>query len=119
MRKRILCFLILAIIFLLLCSGCAEVIDQKSELVEATVVDTDYDPSFTTLIRSGNTYIPVHHSEEYDVYVEYNGITAVFDDEDLYNKYKDNIGDTLTCELITKYYDNDTIKQELNYKKGE
>lgn len=121
--KKISVLLLIAILCLTL-SSCAKVISEESVEVEAIITDTDYDPPYTTtrMIHSGKVMIPqvIHHPADYDIFLEYEGVTLEWDtDEDTFKQYENKIGDTIKCYLIIRTYDDGTIKKELQVIKGE
>ena len=64
-------------------------------------------------IRSGKITTWIRHPAKYCVTVTYGHISTTRDSQAFYNKYKDNIGAIIECELITTYYDDGTSKQTL------
>lgn len=121
--KRISILLLIAILCLIL-SSCAKVISEESVEVEAIITDTDYDPPYTTtrIIKTGKVMIPqvIQYPADYDIFLEYEGVTLEWDvDEDTFKQYANKIGNTIKCCLITRTYDDGTIKKELQVIKGE
>lgn len=112
MRTKI-CLLLL--IVALLISGCAITKETKREveLVDAVVTGVDYDPPYSTYVLVGKVMVPQHHPADYDVFVEYEGLTLTIDDEDLYKIYENRIGDTIQVKLVTIYYENGDLRQKL------
>ena len=74
------------------------------ENVVATVIEKDYAEGYTSLVSAGKCLVPVCHSDTYDVYLEYEGREFILDDEDLYDRVKEN--DKLPAKLI-KYLSKD------------
>ena len=104
--NRLLCVLVLMIFAFSLC-GCAKIVDTKTEIVEATIVDIDRDPTICT----GKVTIPA----DYDICLQYADIEIWVDiSKSEYNRYKDSVGTTMEVKLITTYYDDGTIKRSLD-----
>ena len=87
------------------------------ENVFATVVEKDYDPSYTTFIRAGKVMTPVHHSSSYDVYLKYGDEEFAIDDEALYNRVNKN--DKIPAKLV-KYLSKDgkVLKIDIEVEEG-
>jgi hypothetical protein len=64
-------------------------------------------------IRAGKATTFIMHPAEYDVTVEYNGISYTIDDEDTYNRYKDKIGQITIGTLEIRTYDNNKVKYNI------
>ena len=116
--KKIISVLLITVMLLYLVS-CAELISTETQEVEATVTDVDYKSAWTSMIMSGKVMIPVTHPAKYKVTITYQNATLTVDDEELYDYYKDNIGATVKCDLITEYYDDGTVRQTLKLKEEE
>ena len=115
----IVVFLVLALV--LLCYQEINVKINTAEIVEenifATVVEKDYDPSYTTFIRAGKVMTPVHHSSSYDVYLKYGDEEFAIDDEALYNRVNKN--DKIPAKLV-KYLSKDgkVLKIDIEVEEG-
>ena len=110
MRTKI-CLLLLVVALLL--SGCAisKEVKRESENVIGVVVSTNYTPARIIPINCGKVITFMSQPASYRVVVEYNGIRKVFDDSFLYNNYK--AGDNINLTLITIYYNNGDLRQNL------
>lgn len=83
-----------------------KVVSVESAEVEAIITEVDKDPR--RLI--GKVYRPA----DYDIYFEYQGIKGQKDISSVtYNKYKDKVGQTIKCCLITRTYDDGSTKVTL------
>ena len=48
---------------------------------------------------------------DYDIYFEYEGIKGSWDvNEETYELYENKVGETINCYLITRTYDDETIR---------
>ena len=113
--KRIL--IVTLLITTLLClSGCTELICTETQKVEATIIDVYYSGAWTQTIFTGKTIIIIPHPARYEITFTYNNVALTVDDEEIYNRYKDKIGDTAECILITEYYDSGSTYQTLKLK---
>lgn len=102
--KKIICLCLLVMCCLLV--GCAELVSEETTQVEAIITEVDKDP----MMKIGNVWRPA----DFDIYFEYNGIKGSWDvNKKTYNLYKDKVGDTIKCNLITLTYNDGTIKKRL------
>lgn len=115
--KKITILVLIATMLLCLIS-CTELINTDTQEVDATVTDVYYKDAWTQMMWIGKVMVPIRHDAKYEVTFTYKNVTLTVDDEDIYNRYKDNIGTTVKCVLITKYYDDGTIRQELQLSEG-
>lgn len=108
---------ILLITVLLLCFvGCAELINTETQEVEATVTDVYYKGAWVQMISTGKTTTWITHPAKYNVTFEYENVTLTVNNKELYDYYKDKIGVAVKCNLITEYYDDDSVRQKLELK---
>lgn len=112
MVKKI-CLLLL--IVALLMSGCTITRESRreTEIISVMVVGVEYKPASSRPIVAGKSIIIQRIPAEYNVIVEYKGIHKVFDDKDLYDIYKDRVGDMMEVQLITIYYENGEVRQKI------
>lgn len=62
----------------------ARIKEVKRYNVLGAVTKKEYHESYGIFIATTNTY--VHYPERYDVFAEYNGVTGVFDSQDLFQQ---------------------------------
>lgn len=120
MIKQIILFLLLLILLvlsILLITSCAKVTSVETDTVEATIIDANYTPTRMIPMRTGKITTHITYPSRHEITVKYGDISTTIDDRNLYYKYKDHIGSIVECELITKYFDNGKIRQELKIKK--
>lgn len=114
MKKIIIITLIAA---MLLCfAGCAKLVSTETQEVEATVTDVCYEERRIQPVFTGKTVIMISHPARYEVTFTYKNVTLTVNDEDIYSRYKDQIGTTVKCDLITDYYDDGSTRQTLKLK---
>ena len=102
--KRIIVFLLIAIMVCCLFASCAQPVSEEKEEVEATITDVKSRPKLI-----GKTYF-----KDRDIYFEYNGIEGSWDvSVSTYEEYKDKEGETIKCYLITYTYEDGSTKVEL------
>lgn len=107
--KRFLAIILAGVIMLALV-GCAAVINTETEIVQATIVDVDKDPTRT--VFAGKT--PVVYPADYDICLQYESVETWIDvTRDEYEKYEDLVGTTVEALLVTDYYDDNTVKKRL------
>ena len=107
------CFLITIIIALLvitmligITAFAPKVVSVESVEVEAIITEVDKDP----MRLIGKVYRPA----DYDIYFEYQGIKGEWDvSNNIYNEYKDKVGETIKCYLTTYTYDDGSTKVRL------
>ena len=107
----------LTICLLLILTGCAKVTKAETETVPATIVSAKHEKAKIipyvmivnkqTIIR--NQIIP----EKHIVVVCYKDIEKSFNNEVLYEKCKNCVGETIEMNLVTKHYDNGKVTYSL------
>lgn len=92
----------------------AEIIEED---IFVTVVEKDYDASYTTFVRTGKVTTPIHHSASYDVYLKYGDEEFVLDNEELYNRVSKN--DKIPAKLL-KYLSKNgkLLKTDIEIEEG-
>ena len=111
--KRKLAILLLLIVLCMLTAACAKCIDTKQETVEVVITDEHYRGPYTTFAYSGKVMVPIHHAATYRITVEYNGVEYDVHGRDVYDAYKDRIGETVEGILEIRTYDDGTVKYEI------
>lgn len=106
---------VLLVLFSILLTGCAKLISTESEVVEAEVIYTYHRGVMILPQTVGKTTMLVTYPARYEVTVQYNDIETTISSQELYEQVK--IGDKVSCNLITKYYDNNLIEKELEWMK--
>lgn len=107
--KRFLAIILAGVIMLTL-FGCAAVINTETEIVQATIVEVDRDPMRVTMAGK----VPITHPADYDILLKYEDIETWIDvTRDEYYKYEALVGTTMDVNLVTDYYDDDTVKQRI------
>lgn len=108
MRKIIKLFLPTLILFLL--AGCSKLISTEYKDVEVKIIDCYHRNSYTTIVCYGKRLIPRRHPAVNKVTVDYNGNQYVIKGKEVYYKYKDKIGETVTGTLEIENYEDGTKK---------
>ena len=100
----------LLILFVLGTVGCSPR-EYTQQTVKACITRKHFNPpsSWTSVVSIGKTIVPITHTvpEEYNLYVEYKGLTLKIDNKDLYNNLE--VGDSIKV----------TYTQEINKETGE
>ena len=108
--KRLFAIL-LAILFILTFVGCAEIVSQEAEPVQAVLTGKHR----RSLRMVGKTIMP----SDFDLKFTYNGVEYNIDvSRGIYYEYCEKIGDTFNMELVTTVYDNDTVETTLRFPEG-
>ena len=106
--------LLLTIILLIFCTGCAEAISEDRIEVEATVTSIYHKEAWLQPIYNGKSFTYVPHPARWEVTFTYKEYSVTIDDKTVYDLYKE--GDLVICVLITTYYDNGTSETKLKYE---
>lgn len=102
--KRVIIFLLIAVMVCCLFASCAQPISEEKEEVEATITEVR-----KRIRMAGKAYLI-----DRDIYFEYDGIVGSWDvGQKTYNAYKDREGETIKCYLITYTYEDGSTKVEL------
>lgn len=102
--KKIVIFLLIAIMVCCLFASCAQPVSEQKEEVEAIITKVR-----DRLIWTGGTYV-----KDRDIYFEYNDIEGSWDvNASTYEEYKDKEGETIKCYLITYTYEDGSAKVKL------
>ena len=108
MFKRIIT-LILIIILSLNLAGCAKCISTEYENVDVVIVDEYYRSAWMQPIHTGKFTSFISHPAQYKITVNYNGVDYTINDSSTYNKYKTQVGQTVTGKLEIKAYDDGAV----------
>ena len=84
--------------------------DVKCYSVLGTVTDKKYVAAHTTYMSTGKVTIPVVHSSNYKVYVQYGEVSGEFNNKDLFNQYSK--GDAISLILVKKLGKNDKVIEQ-------
>ena len=97
--------LISLIIFIILLTGCSKIIETEKQDIKVEIINTNYSPMWTQMV--GETFIT--YPSKYEVTVKYKGKEYTVDNEEVYQKYKDKIGEIVDAELTTNIYDTGNV----------
>ena len=113
-KKQILASLLL-IVFLYVLAGCAKCISSEYENVEVTIVEEYHRPSYTTVEYNVIFKQPMVKTVQaiYRISVEYDGVEYTFNGSDIYNRYKDKVGQSATGKLEIRTYDDGTVRYDI------
>lgn len=100
-----------------LLTSCAKLTEMEFKTVKATIVAAEQTPLMMMPVQSGKTVTYTTFPARYEITIKYDDISTTINDEDLYNQYKNSVGDVVECELITEHFDDGTISHELKIKK--
>ena len=80
--------------------------------VVGTVTNTEYKKAYSILLPLNGDLLPCYYPTKFLIYVEYNGMTESFDNEEVFKKYKKN--DSIPLILVENMDKNGiAIKQKL------
>lgn len=103
-------FLFFTVTFL---TSCAKLVSEKYVDVEATITDTYYKPSYIIPMRTGKITTFVTHPAVYRVTIEYEGIEYNISGSNFYNEHKHRVGESVKVVCHKRYYDDGTIRQDM------
>ena len=112
MKKIILLCLIIFIISL---TGCAKVIKTEEQDVKVKVINVNHTPHRFYMVGK----VPITHPAKYEVTVKYEDKTYTFDNDYLYEKYKDKVGENIDAILTTYIYDDEKVEERITKIKIE
>ena len=95
-KKKIMCNLVLPLLFVFVLTGCAKCISTETSTAHTTMY---YNPAACT-------YYTLRDPAVYEITVEYDGRKYEFSGRDTYDKYSKRIGEYINGTLRTKKYDN-------------
>lgn len=105
--------LILVILITFSFYGCSKKIRTDETDVVAKITNEQYTPTWVQPIICGKVTTVVTHPATYEIDLEYNGSKYCITDEDTYNTYSKDVGQTVNAKLKTDYYDNGTTKNDI------
>lgn len=107
---------LLAAVFLF---GCAAVINEEVTEVSATVVDIQIKEAkhYKIPFMKPTTYLT--KNAVFTLVIEYDGIQIRVESTALYLEYKNRIGDSIPCELVTTTYDGGEVIRTLRLRSGK
>lgn len=111
MKKVLLVLLIVGITFSAV--GCRKLVDTKYDSVEVTITDNYHRGMWLQPVRAGKVTTYITHPAVYHIMVEYNGVEYTISDYDIYDKYKDKMGQTTTGILETNIYDDNSVEYDI------
>lgn len=108
--KKFLVFLSLGILLLTM-GGCGKVVNKT--LVEGVITDKNFVPSssYVTIMLAGKSVVPVthHRPEEFNVTIEYEGMTFTIDSREIYSSKE--IGESIKVYKVDVYKEDGTYKR--------
>ena len=105
--KKILAIIVSVIVATIVVDGVASHLKTNNPLV--STISEEVEAVIT------NAYMSPHVGR---VYVEYDDISLRWEDNDLYETYKDHIGETVRCYLITRTFENGKTTRKLVYNES-
>ena len=106
----VLTFLVFTVIFL---TSCTKLTREEYIDVEAVITDTYYKPPYTTYVMCGKVPMVTTHPAEYRVTVKYDGAEYNINGSKFYKENKDKVGKSVKVVLHKKYYDDGSVKQDI------
>lgn len=81
--------------------------EVKRYNVTGIIKSKDYQSSYISSVYTGKMLLLVYHDEEYNVCVEYDGVTEVFNSKRMFDQYER--GDSISLILVKKLGKNDVV----------
>ena len=110
--KKAIVFLLIVISTLTLV-GCAKCINTEYENVEVNIIDEYHRGMYVTPMIVGKVTTIRNHPAVYQITVEYNGVEYTISGSDIYNKYKEKVGQTAIGTLEIRTYDDGSIRYDI------
>lgn len=104
---------ILCLIFAFSLFGCAKCISTETTEVEVKITDEYHRGSYMVPMRVGKVTTFRTSPAIYKITVEYNGNEYAITGRDIWNSYKDKLGEMVTGILETKIYDDESVKYNI------
>lgn len=111
LKKSIKVLVIICLIISL--SGCTKCINTSYKNVKVKIADEYYRKAYYFPVFTGKVMIMVRRPAAYRITIEYNGTKYTISDHDVYEKYKDKIGENAIGVLEIREYDNGTTKYNI------
>ena len=111
LKKNIKVLVIICLIISL--SGCAKCINTSYKNVKVKITDEYYQKAYYFPVFTGKVMIMVRRPAAYQITVEYNGTKYTISGRDVYEKYKDKIGENAIGVLEIREYDDGTTKYNI------
>ena len=111
MKRFLSCLLILTILVSLV--GCAKLIKTEYTRVDVEIVDSYHRSAWIQPIWNGKTMMMIPHPATYRIDVEYNDVEYSIHGSEIYEVYKDRIGEVVSGTLEISTYDDGTIKYDI------
>lgn len=111
--KKTTCILLIMLLLVISLTGCAKCVSVVRKEVEVEVVDAFYSPTKITPVRVGKVWTYPVAPAKYRITVRYGGTARTFDDQFIYERYKDKVGSYVTGILETTTYDNGYIEARI------
>lgn len=111
--KRLVVLLLICGVICTLCGCVNECLSVEYETVDVKIVDEYYRGPWTQMVMSGKVLVPVHHAAVYRISVQYDGKWYDVGGMDIYNQYKDRIGETVTATMEIRTFTDDTVKRNI------
>lgn len=109
--KKFLVFMLIAVLVTL--TGCARVINTEYKEVDVKITDTYHRAAYVTPLHAGKVTSLITHPAVYRIYVEYGGVEYTFSGSDIYNKYRNKVGQTVKGKLKINTYDDNSVKYDI------
>lgn len=111
--KRLLFIFVTCICVTMVLSGCAKVLSEETETVQAVIVDCNYTDMWVQYYWIDGMQHTIIHPSKYEVILEYDSKRYRFDNSGMYDKCKTNIGGVVNAIYKTVTYDNGKAKSEI------
>lgn len=109
--KRYLTIILLSLTLLL--TGCAELVSTETREVDVIVIDSYHRNMWLQPIHAGKVTTWITHPAIYRITVLYNDIQYNIEGSDIYDQFKDDIGETVTGVLEIRTYDDGSTQSDI------
>lgn len=107
--------MICIVITLVSLGGCNKCVDKQATTVNVTIVNEFYEPQKTyhRYSASLDRYVSETRWAEYEITVEYDRVWYSLRDENTYRKYHGKIGEIVKATLVTKKFEDGSVKKNI------
>lgn len=109
--KKYLTIILLSLTLLL--TGCAELVSTETQEVDVIVIDSYHRNMWLQPVHAGKVTTWVTHPAVYRITVLYNEVQYTVDGSDIYDQFKDDIGETVTGVLEIRTYDDGSTESDI------
>lgn len=105
--------MLLSILCVFILEGCDKCLNTEYKEVEVLIIDEYHSHMWIQPIKVGKTTSYIIHHANWDITVQYNEKEYTIDNEDIYNQFKDKLGQKAIGVLEIKTYDDGSLRKNI------